>query len=258
MKISEDRKRENRSQLIRAAVDAMTEKGVKGATMREIARAAGLGDATIYNYFPTKEAIVYAYYEDRLEEGVDRLRAIPDFQTYGLREHLQALFETLLEQFLPDREFVAGTFGGVTFSLASDYQYLRPLRSRFFHVVADMFETAVAAGEIPEQAFQELTCQCLWDYYIGLVHYWIRDRSEHFQNTTILIDKSLDLAIGFIRADLLNKAMDMASFLFRHHVMARLDVFQDRMDLLRGQMDAMQRRKRPTTGGEDGRRHSQE
>ncbi|NDY57774.1 TetR/AcrR family transcriptional regulator [Desulfovibrio sulfodismutans] len=258
MKISEDRKRENRNQIIRAAVDAMTEKGFKGATMREIARAAGLGDATIYNYFPTKEAIVYAYYEDRLEEGAERLRTIPDLHTYGLREQLQTYFETLLEQYLPDREFVAGTFGTVTFSLTSDYQYLRPLRLRFFHVVKDMFEAAVTAGEIPEQAFQELTCQCLWDYFIGLVHYWIRDRSEQFQNTTVLIDKSLDLAIGFIRADLLNKALDMASFLFRHHVIARLDVFQDRMDLFRGQREGMQRGKRPDTGGEDGRQHSEE
>ncbi|MFZ5812471.1 MAG: TetR/AcrR family transcriptional regulator [Thermodesulfobacteriota bacterium] len=251
MKISEDRKRENRNQIIRSAVEAMTEKGVKGATMREIARAAGLGDATIYNYFPTKEAIVYAYYEDRLEEGIERLRTIPDFSAYDLREQLQTFFETLLEQFLPDREFVADTFGAVTFSLTSDYQYLRPLRSRFFHVVTDMFMAAVKAGEIPEQAFLELTCQCFWDYFIGLVHYWMRDRSEQFQNTTILIDKSLDLAIGFIRADLLNKAMEMASFLFRHHVVARLDMFRERMDI-------MQQWKRPTRGGENGRRHSQD
>ncbi len=251
MKISEDRKRENRDRIIRAAVEAMTEKGVKGATMREIARTAGLGDATIYNYFPTKEAIVYAYYEDRLEGGVERVRAIPGLSAYDLREQLQTFFETLLEQFLPDREFVADTFGAVTFSLTSDYQYLRPLRSRFFHVVTDMFEAAVTAGEIPEQAFLELTCQCLWDYFIGLVHYWIRDRSEQFQNTTILIDKSLDLAIGFIRADLLNKAMEMASFLFRHHVVARLDMFRDRLDI-------MQQWKRPTGGGENGRRHPQE
>ncbi|MHC1712231.1 MAG: TetR/AcrR family transcriptional regulator [Solidesulfovibrio sp.] len=66
MKISEEQKRKNRDEIIRAAVDAITEKGMKGATMREIAKKAGLGDATIYNYFPTKEAIVYAYYEDQL------------------------------------------------------------------------------------------------------------------------------------------------------------------------------------------------
>jgi AcrR family transcriptional regulator len=250
MKISEDRKRENRGRIIRSAVDVMTEKGVKGATMREIARAAELGDATIYNYFPTKEAIIHAYYEDHLADCAGRVKAIPDFADYDLREQLQAFFDTLLEAFLPDREFVANTFGTMAFSLAADYQLLRPLRARFFRIVAEMFEGAVKAGEIPEQAFQELTCQCLWDYFIGMVHYWIRDRSEHFQNTTVLIDKSLDLAMGFIRADILNKAMDMVSFLFRNHVMARLDMFRDRMD-------ALQATKPSAAGGRRGRRHSE-
>ena len=251
MKISEDQKRENRSRIIKAAVEAITGKGTKGASMREIARAAGLGDATIYNYFPTKEAILYAYYADRLEEGVERLRAIPDFHAYELREQLQGLLETMLELFVSDREFVAATFSTVTSPLTPDYLYLRPIRARFFRVVADMFEAAVEAGEIPEQTFQELTCQCLWDYFIGMVHYWLRDRSEQFQHTSVLIDKSLDLASAFIRADLLNKAMDMASFLFRNHILSRLDAFRDRMETPR-------RVKRPFTGGENGRGHSQE
>lgn len=252
MKISEERKRENQARILRAAVDVITEKGAKGATMREIAKAAGIGDATIYNYFPTKEAIVHSYYEDALAQSIGRMRLIPDFHEYELREQLQAFFETLLDQFLPDREFVADTFGAVTFALSADYQYVRPIRARFFRAVADMFEAAAEAGEIPEQSFLELTCQCFWDYFIGLVHYWLRDRSDQFRNTTILIDKSLDMASAFIRADLLNKALDMVSFLFRHHILSRLDFLGDRM------ATAKRRSKRPFTGGQDGGRHTQD
>ena len=233
MKISEEQKRKNRSDIIRAAVDAITEKGMKGATMREIARKAELGDATIYNYFPTKDAIVYAFYEEQLGACVERLRAIDDFNTYSLREQLQAFFETQLELLLPDREFVEATFKAVTFSLTHDYQQLKPIRTRFFRIVADMFEAAIEAGEIPDQAFLELGYQCFWDYYVGMVMYWLKDRSHQFQNTTVLIDKSLDLAVAFIRADLVNKALDMASFLFRHHILDHLEGFRDRADLVR-------------------------
>ena len=35
MKISEDQKRENRKKIIRSAVNAITQKGMKGATMRD-------------------------------------------------------------------------------------------------------------------------------------------------------------------------------------------------------------------------------
>jgi len=233
MKISEEQKRKNRGEIIRAAVDAITEKGTKGATMREIAKKAGLGDATIYNYFSTKEAIIAAYYEDRLAVCVERLRAIEDFNEYSLREQLQAFFEIHLEILLPDREFVDGTFRAVTFSLTRDHQLLQAIRARFLRVVADMFEAAVEVGEIPEQAFLELTSQFFWDYHIGLVLYWLKDHSPQFQHTSILIDKSLDLGVACIKADLAGKALDMASFLFRHHILDRLDGFQDRMEAVR-------------------------
>lgn len=250
MKISEEQKRENRTKIIRSAVDAVIEKGMKGATMREIARKAGLGDATIYNYFPTKEAIVYAYYEDQLDLSVERLRAISGFNEFSLQEQLQAFFETQLEVFLPDREFVDVSFRAITVSLTHDYQYLKPIRSRFFRIIADMFEAAIEVNEIPDQVFVELTYNFFWDYYAGLIFYWLRDRSNQFQDTTMLLDKSLDLGVAFIKAGIVNKVLDMASFLFRHHIIDRMDMIKDRVEM-------MHKVKRQFMGGEDGERDSQ-
>jgi len=243
MKISEEQKLENRKKIIRAAVDAITEKGMKAATMREIAQRAGLGDATIYNYFPTKEAIMYAYYEDQLEAGVERLKSIADFNEFSLQEQLQAFFETQLELFLPDREFVDLSFRAITFSLTHDYQYIKPIRSRFFRIISDLFGGAIEAGEIPDQVFLELAYQFFWDYHVGVIFYWLRDRSNQFQNTTVLLDKSLDLAVTFIKAGVVNKILDMASFLFRHHIIDRLDTIRDRVEVVR-------KVKREFTGGQ--------
>jgi len=63
MKISEADKVKTRIQILDASVDVIIEKGFKSASMREIARRAGVGDATIYNYFPTKEKLLYGYCE---------------------------------------------------------------------------------------------------------------------------------------------------------------------------------------------------
>ena len=251
MKISEDQKRENRKKIIRSAVGAITEKGMKGATMREIARKAGLGDATIYNYFPTKEAIVYAYYEVQLDVSVERLRSIAGFNEFSLQEQLQAFFETQLELFLPDREFVDVSFRAITFSLTHDYQYLKPIRKRFFRIISDLFEAAIEVDEIPDQVFLELTYHFFWDYYVGLIFYWLRDRSNQFQDTTILLDKSLDLAVALMKAGVVNKVLDMASFLFRHHIIDRLDMIKDRVEIVH-------KVKRQFMGGGDGGRDSQE
>ena len=142
MKVSAKQKMETRQAIIRAATDLIIEKGFKAATMRAISRAAGVGDATIYNYFPTKEAILFAYYEDQLNVCIDKLKAIEGFNEFTLQEQLQAFFNTQLELFTPDREFVEETFSTVFFSWSRNFRHLKTIRKRFFEVLEDLFQTA--------------------------------------------------------------------------------------------------------------------
>lgn len=46
------------SQLLHAAVQVITDKGLQAATMQQVAQAAGVTPATLYNHFGTKEALV--------------------------------------------------------------------------------------------------------------------------------------------------------------------------------------------------------
>ena len=237
MKISAKQKEENRRLIIQTAVDLIMEKGFKATTMRAIARQAGVGDATIYNYFPTKESILFGYYEDALENAVEGLKGIQDFNRFNLREQLQALFEALLEIYLPDREFVAESFGPVFMALIPGNQSLLAIKKRFTHIVDDMFQAAVEVGEISDQVFKELTYHVLWDFYVGTVLYWVRDDSPGFTNTTVFLDKSLALGYSLLKAEAVNRLVDVGSFLFRTHILSR-------MDLIRSQLDTLDRIKR--------------
>ena len=234
MKISKKQKLENRKKILTALVDLVIEKDLKSATMREIARTAGLGDATIYNYFPTKDAIVYAYYEDRFDEATEALRSIPDFHTYTFQEQLQTFFETKLALLLPDREFLAKTFKTAFFTLSQDYARVRPSRDRFMAVIREIFEAAIEAGEIEDQVFLELSVQFFWEYYVGIILYWLKDDTDQFEATTVLIDKSMDLASAAIRAGIGNKIFDMGIFLFKNHLLSRMDLVKERVDTLHG------------------------
>lgn len=54
----EERTCERRRQILRAALDVFSRKGFHGATIREIASAAGLAEGTIYLYFASKQEIL--------------------------------------------------------------------------------------------------------------------------------------------------------------------------------------------------------
>lgn len=47
-----------RDQILAAAIDVFAEKGFQRATIRDVAKAAGIADGTIYNYFENKTALM--------------------------------------------------------------------------------------------------------------------------------------------------------------------------------------------------------
>jgi len=57
----------NRTRILHAARAAFAEAGLD-VGVEEIARRAGVGKGTLYRRFPTKEALVLAIFEDRLDE----------------------------------------------------------------------------------------------------------------------------------------------------------------------------------------------
>jgi hypothetical protein len=76
-------------------------------------------------------------------------------------------------------------------------------------------------GEIPEQVFREMTIQMFWEYYISVVIYWLKDESDRFEETTVLVDKSIDLACISIKAGIGNKVFDIGIFLFKNHILLK-------------------------------------
>jgi len=74
--------RERRDRLVAAAVEVFKKKGFHAATTRDIGRAAGMTQGTIYNYVSSKEDILYLVC-DRLvaeyqEETTRALETVPD------------------------------------------------------------------------------------------------------------------------------------------------------------------------------------
>lgn len=74
--MTERRQREQvarRAAVLEAALHVLATRGIRRATMAEIATAAELGKGTIYYYFPSKEAIVKELLQDFVDHHFDGL-----------------------------------------------------------------------------------------------------------------------------------------------------------------------------------------
>ncbi len=225
MKVSQSAKEKTKAKILLSAVDLIIEKGFKNASMREMAKNAGVSNPTIYNYFPTKEKILYAYVEQKHKETALILQGIEDFNSYTLREQLQALIETELELYLEDREFILQISDMVFHSAGLKLESLYSNNEVFTDMVKDMLEIAIEAEEIPRPPLEEHLPRLFWDYYIMVVAYWVKDESEMFENTTQFIDHSLGVIEALLQSTIMNKAHDLGMFLFKTHLLSSLEKF---------------------------------
>ena len=63
-----------RRRILNAAMHCVARSGYSGTTIREIARAAGMSSAALYNYFPNKSELISAAIAARADTALPRLR----------------------------------------------------------------------------------------------------------------------------------------------------------------------------------------
>lgn len=221
MKTTKSQQEKTRRHIIRTAVDLITQQGYDDTTMKQLAREAGVGDATIYKYFPTKERILLDYFELNIADALKRLDATKDLPQFTLHEKLQLLVDGVLEGLLPDREFVEIARAIVRKSpfvlMRDDMQSQKVLKER----VAGFIAEAEESGEIAPCDFKNLVGGLFTDYLFAVIVYWLKDRSDEFSDTTQLVDLTLAIVALALKSGVLNKMSELATFMLRSQ-MARM------------------------------------
>jgi AcrR family transcriptional regulator len=230
MKVSQETKEKTKINILESAVDLIITKGFKNASMREIAKNAGVSNPTIYNYFPTKEHLLYFFIEHKHKETMQVLHAIDDFHTYSLREQLQTLIETELERYLEDREFLQEISELVFHSSSLKVELLYNTNALFTEMVEDMIAIAVEAGEIEQLPFDDHVAKLFWDYFVLVVAYWLKDDSEMFENTTQFIDHSMGVIEVLLTSQLLQRLSELGTFFLKNHLLNSLKSFSDKKE----------------------------
>jgi AcrR family transcriptional regulator len=92
--------RDRREQLIRAALEVFQEKGFHATTVRDIGRASGLTQGTIYNYVRSKEDILFLVCDRVIAEYVSSMEAVAATGDAAarLRAALRGVAQVMIEQ----------------------------------------------------------------------------------------------------------------------------------------------------------------
>jgi AcrR family transcriptional regulator len=85
--------KENRSHVLQVASGLFYRQGIRAVGMDQIVKEAGVGNATVYRQFPTKDELAAAYVQERADAWFERMRAAAD-RVEDPRAKVLAVFST--------------------------------------------------------------------------------------------------------------------------------------------------------------------
>jgi AcrR family transcriptional regulator len=183
---------ETRSLIVTTAMRLFTENGYDRTTMRAIATEAGVSVGNAYYYFSSKEQLIQGFYDEiaRLHLGAarDLLADEPRFA-----ERLKAVLLCWLELAEPYHRF-----GTQFFVNAADPESpLSPFSeesSAARDASIELMREVVDGSDVkldPELRAQ--LPELLWLFQMGVVLFWVHDRSAGEKRSRMLVERSVPL-----------------------------------------------------------------
>ena len=183
---------QTRALILDTALTMFRERGYEQTTMRAIAAKAGVSLGNAYYYFRSKEHLIQAFYQSMHDDHVAvALPALEKAETVKAR--LLAVVRLKIDVMQPYHQFA-----GVLFKTAGDPQSpLNPFADEANTVREQsikLFGTVVegSAAKIPKDLKAELP-YLLWVFHMGIILFWIHDRSPKHRRTYRLIDHTVEL-----------------------------------------------------------------
>jgi AcrR family transcriptional regulator len=178
--------------ILETALEIFNEKGYEQTTMRAIADKAHLSLGNAYYYFHSKEHLIQAFYHRTHELHLAAsVPALEKEQT--LKARLLAVMRLKIDTLAPYHEFAGVLFKTAAnpdsplnpFSDESD-----PVRKESTELFAKVLEGSKV--HVSKDLRAELP-YLLWVYHMGIVLFWIHDKSPRHRRTYRLIDHTVDL-----------------------------------------------------------------
>ncbi len=169
-RVSADYRRERREEILRAAMAVFSRKGVKAATMADVAAEAGVSPGAIYRYFRSKEELARICMGVQAREAAERWRetvAAAPSPLEALLSLARGAFEAMRDEgeqsaLIVERFLAAAR--AVDSPLADQ---VREERRTIEAAVRDAIERAQLAGELPAHVDPTQLAEALLAFYYG-------------------------------------------------------------------------------------------
>lgn len=206
----ESKSERTRSAIIDAALKLFRERGYDATTMRAIADEASVSVGNAYYYFKSKEQLIQGFYDRVYEEHSAASRPVLDRES-DLTARIVGVGEVWLRLMDPYRPFAGKFFKNAaepTSPLSPFSSESAPARAASIELWREVLEGSDA--RIAKRLRERLP-QLVWLYFMGIVLFWVHDRTEDASATRAVLHRTAPLivrAIGLARMPVMRGVID--------------------------------------------------
>ncbi len=181
-----------RRQILESSVALFRERGFDATSMRDIASRAGLSLGSTYYYFESKQALVFDYYVESQEEASQR-NDVTIAASTSFDARLRDMLEFKLDQMAESRSLVV-VLARTALDPAHPLSPFSPATKQVRDQSIEMLRRAIEGSDLKvhKDLLPHLP-RVLWLYRMGIIFFWIHDRSPEQRRTRRVVDASLGL-----------------------------------------------------------------
>jgi AcrR family transcriptional regulator len=182
-----------KNRLYAIAVRLIAHRGYEATTLRDIAKEAGVSAGLLYRYFPSKQAVVIALYD---ELSTEYGRRAADMHPGRWRDRFMFALKTSLQVLEPHRvalraltPVLVGDPEEGIFAATTAFSRLRVQR---------VFEQAISGSiDAPKQPLAEALGRLLYLVHLAVLLWWLLDKSSEQRATAALVSLTQQLRRRF-------------------------------------------------------------
>ncbi|VVB86379.1 Bacterial regulatory proteins, tetR family [uncultured archaeon] len=181
MSLREKKKIETKNKIFEVSGRLFKEKGFENTTIDEITKEAEIGKGTFFNYFPTKEALLL-YFVEQKDELTYSLIEIETARSIPTKDKIKNLLVFLAESYETDKELTKLLI----------FEYIKYIRStglksgedqsrhhRLSKILHDFLEDGVKKGEVKGGIDVKIAAETLTAVYFHSVMVWLWSENDY-------------------------------------------------------------------------------
>jgi len=149
------KKEEKRKEIAKSTCGLFIEKGFVNISISEIAKVAGIGKGTVYEYFKNKEDIVFELmsclqddYDPKLQHNLEEAKDVPEKVLYLFDIFLNDS-ETIVIQRQIYKEFLAISMNNPSDAII---EYQTNLKNKYLKVLSDIIDNGIKENKLKKEA----------------------------------------------------------------------------------------------------------